>query len=124
MKLVISGNTPAQKNAKRVAINRRTGKPFIMSEPATKLWQKTAHFELLQQFKGYRVSLYPVTVTMVFYFDSMRRRDIDNCCASVMDALKRAEIIEDDDYAHVDCIQLQYGGLDRKDPRCEVYLDD
>lgn len=124
MKLVITGNTPAQKNNKQVFINRRTGKPFIGTTSSTKDWQKIAHFQLLQQWKGHHVSIYPVTVTMIFFFDSKRPRDIDNCCATVMDALKHADVIEDDDYNHVDCIQLQYGGLDKSDPRVEVYIDE
>lgn len=76
------------------------------------------------QFEGYTMQDYPITVTMTFWWDTLRNRDLDNACASVMDALKHAGIIEDDGYKYVDCIQLNYGGLDKENPRVEIYLDD
>lgn len=79
---------------------------------------------LQKQFKGYKVSGYPISVTLIFFFDNLRRHDLDNAAAGVMDALKDAEVIDDDNVAYVDCLQLQYGGHDKLKPRVEVYIDD
>jgi Holliday junction resolvase RusA-like endonuclease len=54
----------------------------------------------------------------------LRRHDLDNAASSVMDALTAAQIIEDDNVNFVDCLQLQYGGHDKINPRVEIYLDD
>lgn len=124
MRLLIPGNVPALKNQKQIAYNPRTGKTFITASVAVKAWMRVAVSELQHQFREYRIARYPVGIVMVFYFDSLRSRDLDNACSSVMDALKHAGVIEDDDFKHIDTIQLQYGGLSKDSPRCEIFLDD
>lgn len=124
MKLVITGEVPSQKNAKTVGFNRTTGKPFIMSKKEVKAWKATAIQELQQQFKGYRVTDYPITVTVVFYYSRDSRKDLDNSLSGVCDALVQAGVIEDDDWKHVECYVVQFGGLDKNNPRAEVFLDE
>lgn len=124
MKLVINGNVPSQKNGKEIAINRSTGQRFIRSNDRVKAWQETAVQELSLQFHGYRITDYPISLSLVFYFDNKRRHDLDNAAAGVMDALVKAGIIEDDNVNYVECITLQYGGVDKISPRAEVYIDE
>jgi Holliday junction resolvase RusA-like endonuclease len=124
MQLTIKGNVPSQKNRKIISVNRGTGRPFLRSAPAVKDWQERALSELSHQFKGFSVSGYPISVTCIFFFDNLRRHDLDNAASSVMDALSAAKIIEDDNVNFVDCLQLQYGGHDKLNPRVEIYLDD
>lgn len=76
------------------------------------------------QWNGYKVTKYPIGITMTFYWKDLRRHDLDNGVSTVLDALKDAGIIEDDYYKYVDCIQAQYGGLDRINPRCEIHIDE
>lgn len=124
MKLLISGSVPSQKNRKKVYINRATGKPFIASAPEVKQWRKHAVFELQQQFKGLKVTGFPIGVSIVLYYDSKRRKDLDNSLASIMDALTTAEILPDDSVEYVDSINVSYGGVDKDNPRAEIFLDD
>lgn len=124
MKLTISGNTPAQKNRKIISVNRATGKPFLRTAPAEKEWRAKAVLELKSQFRGYKVTDYPINVSIVVYFDSKRRRDLDNCVSSIMDAMVEAEIIEDDNTNFVECITVSFGGVDKENPRAEVMLDE
>lgn len=132
MKLVISGNTPSQKNGKEISgiklIDRSRnlwqGKPFLRSNKRVKDWQEIAIQELSLQFHGYRVTGYPIDLNIVFYFDNERRHDLDNAAAGVMDALVKAGIIEDDNMKYVSCLTLQYGGVDKTNPRAEIYLDE
>lgn len=119
MKLTISGTTPSKKNSR---INTRSGRSFP-SKRYTE-WHDNALVELKSQFKGLRITGYPVTVTVVFYNGDLRRHDLDNQITSVLDTLVDAEILEDDNQKYVDSLQLQYGGLDRVNPRCEIFFDE
>lgn len=119
MKLVINGTTPSKKNSR---INTRSGRSFP-SKRFTE-WEKPALIELQKQFEGLKVTNYPVSVTMIFYNEDKRRHDLDNQASSILDTMVKANIIEDDNQNFVDCVQLQYGGHDKENPRCEIYLDD
>lgn len=120
MKIVIPGSVPSQKNSKQIFINKKTGKPFITSSQNVKAWQKQA----LWQLKGTKPILeYPMSLTMVFYYDSRRRHDLDNSASSVLDILVKTEILEDDNTNYVEELILQFGGYDKENPRVEVYVD-
>lgn len=124
MLLTIKGNVPSQKNRKIISQNRATGRPFLRSAPAVKEWQESAMYQLARQWKGFKMSGYPISMVVVVYFDNLRRHDLDNALGSVMDALVAAGVIEDDSVAYVDCISVQYGGHDKENPRVEIHLDD
>lgn len=124
MKLTIPGNVPSQKNGKEIAINRATGARFVRSNDRVTAWKQMAVTELAWQFQGYKITDYPVSCSLIFYFDNKRRHDLDNAAAGVMDALRDAKVIEDDNVAYVDCLTLQYGGIDKTNPRVEVYFDE
>lgn len=122
--MVITGNVPSKKNSKRIVTNHKTGKPFIISSKIHGDWHTDAIPQMQKQWKGYQVTAYPIGITMIFFWKDLRRHDLDNGCATILDALKDAGVIEDDNFKYVDCIQVQYGGLDRENPRCEIYLDE
>ncbi len=124
MKLTISGNTPSQKNRKIISQNRATGRPFLRTAPQVKNWQAIAEIELREQFTGFKVSDYPISLNIVVYFDNLRRRDLDNALSTIMDALVAADIIEDDSNKFVESISISYGGIDKISPRAEVFLDE
>lgn len=87
IKVVISGQTPSQKNNKQIYTNFATGKPFISSSDIVKKWQEAAYREL-QGFpykcKG------RVQIDYMFYVVDDTQRDLDNMMASVNDVLQKA----------------------------------
>lgn len=97
---------------------------MVISNSRVKAWQGIAHEELTKQFAGLRVTGYPITLQLTFYFDNKRRHDLDNCAAGVMDALTKAGILEDDNVNCVDTLILKYGGIDKENPRAEIFLED
>jgi Holliday junction resolvase RusA-like endonuclease len=119
MKLVVSGTTPSKKNSR---INTRSGRSFPSARFTA--WEKPALIELQKQFEGLVVTGYPVTITMIFFNVDKRRHDLDNQSSSILDTLVKGGIITDDNQNYVDCMTLQYGGVDKEDPRCEIYIDD
>lgn len=124
MKLVVRGNVKAKKNNKTMAINRRTGKMFPMTDKATTVYIKDAVNQLKEQFTGLKISQYPINVQMVFYYPTKHRKDIDNSMSTILDCMKTAGIIEDDDVIHVNELYAFFGGYDKEDPRVEILLED
>lgn len=124
MKMVILGNVPSKKNSKRIVTNKKSGKPFIISSEIHGDWHKSAIPQMQTQWRGYEVTEYPIGITMIFWWKDLRRHDLDNGVSTILDALKDAGVIEDDYYKFVNCIQAQYGGLDRTNPRVEIYIDE
>ena len=124
MRLEIKGNTPALKNAKQIFVNKRTGKPFITSSNLSKEWQASAKAQLREQFEGYKVTGYPISIAMEFFFKTKRAKDLDNAATSVLDALVHAGVIEDDNINYVDTLSISFGGYDKENPRVNIYIDE
>lgn len=124
MKIVIHGNVKAKKNNKIVAYNKATGKPFILTAKDTDDYMKEAVRQMKEQFEGYKITNYPILVQMVFFYPSKHRKDIDNSTTTILDCMKTAGVIEDDDVAHVNELYAYFGGYDKDDPRVEILLED
>ena len=122
--MIILGNVPSKKNSKRIVTNRKTNKPFIISSKIHEDWHKKAIPEMAKQWEGYLITEYPITVRIVFYWRDLRRHDLDNGVATILDALKDAGVIADDDFLHVNRVEATYGGLERLNPYCEIFLDE
>ena len=123
MKLVINGTVPSLKNSKQI-FRTASGRPFITSSDKAKTWMTTAVAELQEQFKGYKITDYPISVVLVMYNKDRIRRDLDNQTSSILDAMRHAGVVADDDWKHIDCLTIQFGGIDKLNPRCEIYIDE
>ena len=124
MLLTIYGNVKQKKNNKRIAYNPRTKKPFIISEKKTSDYMLDAIEQLRTQFAGYKVTGYPVSIEMVFYYQTKHRKDIDNSLSTIADCMVAAGVLEDDDVAHVNHWNIKFGGYDKENPRVEIHLKD
>lgn len=63
-------------------------------------------------------------VTVTYFFDSKQRRDPDNYAPKfLMDPLTREGIIQDDSFDHVS-LTVQKGGVDRKNPRTVIRIEE
>jgi len=123
MKLILEGTVPSLKNSKQI-LRKASGRPFISSSTKAKQWTKNAVEELKTQFNGYIIVDYPITVELVMYNKDNIRRDLDNQASTVLDALRHANVIEDDDFKHINHLIVRYGGTDKNNPRCEIILQD
>lgn len=85
--LIISGQTPSQKNSKQIFKNFATGASFISSSDIVKEWQKEAKAEL-RKYKFKFIGR--VQIDYMFYVVDNVQRDLDNMIASVNDALQLA----------------------------------
>jgi len=85
--IIISGQTPSQKNSKQIFKNFATGSSFISSSDIVKEWQRLAKMEL-RKYKFKFVGR--VQIDYMFYVVDNAQRDLDNMMASVNDALQLA----------------------------------
>lgn len=122
MKLTISGKTPSKKNSRNIFV--RNGRIINVPSKLYKEWQEDAKLQLQQQFKDYQVSDYPIAINVLIYYGTKHRHDLDNALGSIMDVLVDAQVIVDDDVEHISQITIQHGGLDKENPRAEIYLED
>lgn len=61
-------------------------------------------------------------VSVLFIDDSHRRRDLDNQLTTIMDALKEAGAIPDDDKRFISGVGAFDGGVDTENPRAEISI--
>ena len=118
---LFSGRIPSKKNSKRIIrVGRRS---MLVSSKQHEIWEEQMLWELKNQdipkepFKGNGIH-----ILLDFYTPDRGRADLTNKAESIMDVMIKAGIIEDDSWWIVNGIDLRFRGLDRKDPRCIVYL--
>lgn len=62
------------------------------------------------------------------YLPTQRRTDVSNVCSIVdkyfSDVLVDLEILPDDDYTHLPTVMYNFGGVDKDNPRIDVYMLD
>lgn len=121
MHLILSGQTPAQKNSKQMALNRRTGTMFPVSNPIVKRWQAAVAKEIALKYRPTPFSE-RVQITYMFFVQDHRRRDIDNMIASINDALVKAGVLTDDSWQ---CLKILGADaqLDKENPRAELWIE-
>lgn len=114
MFITIEGTVPAQKNNKTVGTNRITGKIFVTSSKTVKSWQKEAERQLKlydYAFKG------DVALDIYIWNPDKRPRDLDNQASTILDALVKCGIIEDDSCKYVKSLRISFVGVDKQNPR-------
>lgn len=89
----LTGETPSKKNNR---IGLRSGKN-IPSERYQK-WKKAKYIELLHQGIVCPPLEKPLTIEFFFYHTDNRTRDTDNQISSILDLLKDAKVIKDDNW--------------------------
>lgn len=90
---VLDGETPSKKNNR---IGLRSGKN-IPSERFRK-WLQAKKIELFRQGILCPPIDKPVNISFVFYHKDERTRDTDNQISSILDLLKDAKVIKDDNW--------------------------
>ena len=127
MRIVLPGQTPAQKNNKQIVGIRPVSKglwrgtPTIVDSKITKTW-RDATAKLLSDAHT-AVLTGQIVAHYTFYVKDKRGRDIDNMVVSCNDALVKGGVIPGDTWQ-----KLRIAGaiavIDRENPRAEIELNE
>lgn len=94
------------------------------------LWLEHCDFLCRHQSRNYRRFTTPVRVVVQIEGGKgfMESRDLDNCAKPVLDLLRQAEVLEDDDVRRVGAIVMDYlpagKGRKRGDAVCRVIVEE
>ena len=118
-KYKLTGETPSKKNSR---IGMRSGKN-IPSERYQK-WKKSKHIELLHQGILCPPLDKPLTIEFFFHHSDNRTRDTDNQISSILDLLKDAKVIKDDNWQIVKRISAVALLTQSEEPSVNVVISD
>jgi hypothetical protein len=119
--IVLPGEVPSKKNSRRLIQNKHTGKKMSIPSKAYQEWEQKNEMELLRFYKlrgAQKVGM----VAMKFYVGTTQPCDLTNKAESVMDLLVKGRFLRDDNFYYVPRVFLEYCGLDRKNPRVEIFI--
>lgn len=109
-----------KKNSQKIAVNRKTGKPFIMQSERYSEYETAVSYFLRPKPKEPINS--PVNVKCLFYMPTKRKVDTSNLISAVHDILVKYDILADDNrdiIASTDGTRTYY---DKDNPRTEIEI--
>lgn len=112
--IIINGRIPSKKNSTWTLMVK--GHVVRLPSQKYKEWNKDA----LWQLKGKEKIPNGTWLTLKFYMPDKRLCDLTNKAESIMDTLVDAGILEDDNYLIVPRLTLEFEGVDKENPRCEI----
>lgn len=118
MHIVIKGVIPPKKNSKQIIT--RGSRQFIIPSKRHQEWEA----EHLWTLKKYRPNT-PIEhceIAVDFYLPDNRSRDLSNMFESIADLLVKVAIIKDDNWKVLETILLYARGVDKDNPRVELYI--
>ena len=120
--IVIKGKIPSKKNSRSIFLMK--GRLMNLPSKDYRDWHKQAS----QQLEMQKPSLFEEglsklgkEILIILYAHDLRKYDLTNKAESIMDLLVDCGFLEDDNYTCVSKITIQFGGLDRENPRAEIY---
>lgn len=115
----IKGRVPSKKNSRNVFV--RGGKQFNIPSTKYKEWHRQASAQLLAQKKIKFQEAYEVQ--LMWYMPDNRRKDLSNCSESILDLLVDHDIVSDDSWQIIPRLYITCAGVDKENPRCEIWLN-
>lgn len=109
-----------KKNSQRIAVNRRTGTPFVRPSEKYEMYENAAGYYLYGLVDEPIDE--PVNVEMVFYMKTRRRVDLVNLEEAALDVLVKWHILADDNSKIVVSMDGSRVRYDKNRPRTEIYI--
>lgn len=124
LRLDYDGIVVSKKNSKVIRKNWHTGRSFITSNNISKRNEQDMILAFKQQIMGTSVAkdFAPCSIEIQITEPNLNRRDLDNQATSVLDALVRAGVLEDDSIKTVRSITVRLMGVDYEKPHTVVII--
>ena len=107
-----------KKNHSQIAVNPKTGRPFIVPSKQYKEYEQKALWYIPKQ----EPFCVPVNVKCVFYMPTRRKCDLTNLLEAINDIMVKSGLLEDDNYSVVWSLDGSRVMYDKENPRTEVYI--
>lgn len=117
--ITITGRIPSKKNSRLVVCRGKF--PISLPSEAYTKWHKDASKQL-QVFSEQRLKFGNSLVILMFAPDK-RATDLTNKAESIMDLLTDNGFITDDNWFIISELRLKFGGVEKDNPRAEVYTE-
>lgn len=114
--ITILGRVPSKKNSKVVVCRGKF--PQVLPSKAYQDWHKDAS----KQIADIDVIPSGSTIEFVMYAPDNRKADLSNKWESVADLLVDCKKVEDDNWFVMPDIHMKFGGVDKDNPRVEIYV--
>lgn len=119
IRFTIPGRPVTKKNSQKIAVNWKTGKPFIRQSDNYRAYEAAAGYFIPCKHKGID---YPVNVCCVYYMPDRRRVDLTNLLEATDDILVKYGVLKDDNCT----IVVSHDGScvlhDKENPRVEIEI--
>ena len=109
-----------KKNSQQIAINRKTGRPFVTPSKKYKEYERDALL-YIRHVLPFKVEP-PVNVKCLFYMPTRRAVDLNNLLEAATDVLVHTGIIEDDNCRIVAAHDGSRVFYDKANPRTEITI--
>lgn len=117
--IILRGRIPSKKNNRDIF---RSGRKII-NRPGIKYrsWNRIARLEVMSQIS--KKTFEDVSsVKILFWFPDNLKKDLTNAAESIMDLLVDCGTIKDDCWQIIPEITLRCEGIDRNNPRAEIFI--
>lgn len=110
----------SKKNNQQIAINKATGRPFVVPSKKYKEYEKNALWFIPRKQKPIDE---PVNVKCLFYMPTHRRCDLTNMLEAIDDVMVAGGLLADDNYRIIESHDGSRVLYDKENPRTEVYIE-
>lgn len=120
IKITIPIEPKTKKNSQRIAINKVTGKMFIIPSEAFKQYERDAGY-FVNRYARMKINE-PVNIKCLFFMKTRRLCDLTNLLEAIDDILVNAGVLSDDNYSIIaghDGSRVLY---DKANPRTEICI--
>lgn len=107
-----------KKNSQQIAINRKTGRPFVTPSKKYKEYERAAMGYIAPSVQVET----PVNVKCLFYMPTRRRVDLTNLLEAIDDVMVKAGLLPDDDYTVIQSHDGSRVLYDKENPRTEIEI--